>query len=191
MPWLARDVGFELISSGGGSAFNAGGLALILLVALLWFVVAASVAIKGETMDRPNRIAQLYGFTVCLVSIIVALMTTSSLLNAAIDRANPLQTEYSYGASLTSYEAYEATHQRERAMQPGPAAASPDTSSEATLRSRYAALVADRLAATVYRTSKTFVGSGIMLLFAVLLFVLHWRWLGRLNAVSYTPVSTD
>ena len=86
MPWLARDVGFELISSGGGSAFNAGGLALILLVALLWFVVAASVAIKGETMDRPNRIAQLYGFTVCLVSIIVALMTTSSLLNAAIDR---------------------------------------------------------------------------------------------------------
>ena len=137
-------MGIDLISS-SNSPLSLAGVVLIVLVGLLWFGVAASVALKGETMDRQNRIAQLYGYTVCLIALIVALVTTASLLNTAIDRANPLQTEYSFGASLTSFEAYRATYQRERTMMNRSEAATPDTSSEATLRSRYDALVADRL----------------------------------------------
>ena len=41
------------------------------------------------------------------------------MLSAAIDRANPLQAEYSYGASLSSLEAYRATYQRDRTNMSG------------------------------------------------------------------------
>ena len=44
------------------------GIGLILVVGVLWFVIAATVALKGDTMDRSNRVAQLYGYTVCLVA---------------------------------------------------------------------------------------------------------------------------
>lgn len=174
-------MGVDLVSA-PGTVFGLMGLVLVLLVGLLWFAVAASVALKGDGMDRPNRIAQLYGYTVCLVAMIVALMTMSSLLDAAIDRGSPLQSEYGFGASLTSFEAYTVTRQRERAMMGRSETADPDTASEATLRRRYDALVADRMAATAYRTSKTFLSSGIMLLVAVLLFIFHWRWVRRLSA---------
>lgn len=181
-------LGLDVVASGVGTAFNAIELVLILVVTLLWFVVAASVALKGDGMDRANRLAQLYGYTVCLVAVIVALTTITSLLDAAIDKAHPLQSEYNFGASLTSFESYKATYPRERAMQGRLEASVPDTSSEATVRSRYDALVADRLAATAYRTSKTFVSGGTMLFLALILFGVHWRWLRRLNGTTTAAV---
>jgi hypothetical protein len=57
----------------------------------------------------------------------------------------------------------------------------PDTMSEATLRQQYDALVADRTASTRYRSAKSLTTSGILLLIAVGLFALHWRWVRRLN----------
>ena len=50
------------------SMFGLVGIALILIVGVLWLVIAASIALKGESMDFSNRIAQLYGYTVCLVA---------------------------------------------------------------------------------------------------------------------------
>ncbi len=163
--------------SSEGSMFGILGIGLILVVGVLWFVIAATVALKGDTMDRSNRVAQLYGYTVCLVAVIVALSSTASLLSAAIDRANPLQADYSYGASLSSFEAYRATYQRDRMSIGGVEPTRLDTLAESVLRVRYEALVGDRRAATAYRTSKTFVGSGVMIALALALFGWHWRWL--------------
>lgn len=162
--------------------FGGLGIALIVVVGVLWFVVAATVALKGDIMDRSNRIAQLYGYTVCLVAVMVVLSSTASLLSAAIDRANPLQTEYSYGASLSSLEAYRATYQRDRTSMGGVEPARMDTLPDAVLRSRYEALVADRLATTTYRTTKEFVSGGVMFVLAMALFGWHWRWLRRPSA---------
>ncbi|MBL0171990.1 MAG: hypothetical protein IPP90_14960 [Gemmatimonadaceae bacterium] len=164
--------------SSQSSAFGFLGIALVLIVGALWFVIAASVALKGDSMDRSNRVAQLYGYTVCLVAVIVVLSSTATLLSAAIDRANPLQAEYSFGASLSSLEAYRATYQREQSMG-GREPARLDTLPESILRSRFEALVADRRAATMYRTSKAFVSGGVMLVVALALFGWHWRWLRR------------
>ena len=157
--------------------FSLFGIALILVVGVVWFVIAASVALKGDSMDRSNRIAQLYGYAVCLVAVIIALSSIASLLGASIDRANPLHAEFNYGASLSSLEAYRATHHRDRMNPGGVEPARIDTLSDAVLRSRYVALVADRRAATTYRTSKAFVSSGVMLAMALALFGWHWRWL--------------
>src|SRR5438034_7767044 len=87
----------------------------LLLIGAVWLAVAVIVH-KGEDVDRPNRMAHLYGYTVCLISLVIALITLSSILNAAFDRANPLQSESPFGASLTSFESYKATYRREQAV---------------------------------------------------------------------------
>ncbi|MGH7463138.1 MAG: hypothetical protein ACREMA_19185, partial [Longimicrobiales bacterium] len=151
--------------SGGSTAFGAAAIVLVLLLVVLWFVMGTAAVLRSESVEPPNRFAQMYGYTMCLVAVIVGLSSLAAILDAAFDRTHPLQTDYTYGVSLTSFETYRATRERERAAY-GPQAAepSPDTSSDATLKRRYDALVADRLASTNYRTSKAFVTSGIMFL---------------------------
>jgi len=124
-------------------------------------------------MDKPNRTAQLYGYTVCLVALIVGLISLTAILNALFERANPLQADR-YGGALSSFEAYKAT----RPTGDGTRA---DTVPEATLRQRYDALIADRIVTTRYRTGKTLMTQGILLLVAIGLFGFHWRWVRRLN----------
>ena len=155
----------------------------LLLLGLVWFAVAA-LSQKGDDVDRPNRMAHLYGYTVCLISLIVALVTISSILNAFFDRANPLQSEVGFGTSLSSFESYKATYRREQAMFDRVEGAKPDTASEASLHARYDALVQDRLAATRYRTTKSITIGIIFLVISVTLFIAHWRWLRRVNGVQ-------
>jgi hypothetical protein len=163
--------------SSGFNPFSIVAVLLLLLVIVLWFVVASAAALRGDNTE-PNRMAQMYGYTVCLVAVIVGLISFTSILGAAFDRAYPLQNEMGYGASLISFEAYKATMARERAMM-GPERAAPDTASDKTLRDRYTALVAERKNDTMYRTTKTFITSGALFVVAALLFLTHWRWVRR------------
>jgi hypothetical protein len=127
-------------------------------------------------MDKPNRTAQLYGYTVCLVALIVGLISLTAILNALFERANPLQAN-GYGSALSSFEAYKAT----RLTVDGTRT---DTVSAAALRQRYDALVADRIVTTRYRTGRTLMTHGILLLVAIGLFAFHWRWVRRLNGAT-------
>ena len=155
----------------------------LLLIGAVWLAVAVIVH-KGEDVDRPNRMAHLYGYTVCLISLVVALITLSSILNAVFDRANPLQSDNPFGTSYSSFEGYKATYRREQAVFDRGEGAKPDTLSEASLRARYDALVRDRIAATRYRTGKSITIGLIFLALAVALFVTHWRWVRRLNGAQ-------
>ncbi len=127
-------------------------------------------------MDKPNRIAQVYGYTVCLVALIVALISLTGVLNALFERANPLQVDR-YGGALTSFDAYKVTRSTTDAVRQ-------DAVPDAVLRQRYDALVADRIATTRYKTGKTLMTSGILLLAAIGLFGFHWRWVRRLNGAA-------
>ena len=133
-----------------------------------------------DSVDKPNRIAQIYGYTVCLVAIIVVLISVTGIVNAIFERANPLQAGRFGGAVLTSFDAYQATGSREATPSDPNQAARRDTIPTAVLRQRYDALVADRIATTRYQTGKTLTTSGILLLVAIGLFVFHWRWARRL-----------
>ena len=155
----------------------------LLLIGAVWLAVAVIVH-KGDDVDRPNRMAHLYGYTVCLISLVVALITLSSILNAVFDRANPLQSDNPFGTSYSSFEGYKATYRREQAVFDRGEGAKPDTLSEASLRARYDALVRDRIAATRYRTGKSITIGLIFLALAVVLFITHWRWVRRLNGVQ-------
>ena len=171
-----------MMSSGSPASFLIG-VALFLLLAV-WLTSAVIVSQKGDDVDRPNRMAHLYGYTVCLIGLIIGLISLSSILNAFFDRANPLQSESPFGASLTSFESYKATYRRESTMFDRSEGAKPDTTSDASLHARYDALVTDRVAATRYRTAKSLTVGFIFLLISIALFVTHWRWVRRLNDVA-------
>jgi hypothetical protein len=66
--------------------------------------MAAILVFRGDDVDKPNRMAQFYGYSVCLIALIVALASATSMIDAAFDRANPLQSEGGFGASLVSFE---------------------------------------------------------------------------------------
>jgi len=174
-----------LIANGGGPSWPfVFGFAPLVLLAAVWLTVAAIFALKGDDVDKPNRMAHVYGYTVCLISLIVALISLSSILNAAFDRANPLQSEFGFGTSFSSFESHKATYRREQAMFDRNESAKPDTASEPTLRARYEALAKDRVASTRYRTSKSITIGVIFLVISLTLFVTHWRWVRGLNGIQ-------
>ena len=170
-----------MLTDPGPLWFLLGGGLPLLLIGGAWITLVVIVGLKGDEMEKPNRMAHLYGYTVCLISLVIALISLVSVLNAAFDRANPLQSEFGFGASLASFESYKATYRREQAMFDRSEGAKPDTTSEANLRQRYDALVEDRIAATRYRTTKSLTIGILFLLISLGLFVTHWRWVRRLN----------
>jgi len=155
----------------------------LLLIGALWLAVAVLVNM-GEDVDRPNPMAHLYGYTVCMISLVVGLITLASILGATFDRANPLQSDNPFGTSLASFESYKATYRREQAVFERGEVAKKDSLSEAALRTRYEALVRDRIAATSYRTGKSITIGLIFLVLSGVLFVTHWRWVRRLNGAQ-------
>lgn len=141
----------------------------------------------GALVNRASRIAQIYGYAVCLIAIITLLIVGSSFVDAAFDRANPLRSQnFRYGpyeGSLTSFEAYRATFQGDRmAMRvaPGPDAPVPaqaaDTLTTEQLRARYELLRAEREESVRYGATQQLVKNGLMILLAIALFITHWRW---------------
>jgi len=152
-----------------------------ILLLIFWLFVGGALVMRENAVDKPNRVAQLYGYTVCLIALVLALISIAGLLDSAFERGHPLQGgDFPFGVSLTSFEAFKA---RRGSVSPfeREAQATPDTVSESTLRARYDALVAERLESVRYRTSKELVSKGLLLLISLTLFGFHWRWVRRLN----------
>jgi hypothetical protein len=155
-----------------------------ILLLLAWLLMASTHAFRGDPVDKPNRMAQFYGYTVCLLAIVVGLITISSIIGTTFDRANPLVSNNMFGESLSSFGAYKAsvrdrtnTFQRE-------ARDSTAVMSDAALRAQYEDRVNDRLARVRYETSKSLVTNCLLLLLAIVLFGFHWRWLRRANGAA-------
>lgn len=153
---------------------------LIFLLAL-WLLFARSAFLQGDDMERPSRVAQLYGYTVCLIAVVVFLASTNSLLENAFTLANPLQSresDYGIEPSVSSLESYRATYDRERQLRAGPGGAvAADSVPEAVLRARYEVLRGDRIQRVRFQAQRALATSTLALILAIALFVIHWRWL--------------
>ena len=94
-------------------------------------------------MEKPNRVPQIYGYTVCVIAVVTFLICASVIVNNVFDLANPIQGGLGFESSLSSFEAYKATYQRDqRGVVVGGAASEvrADTATEATLRKRYSSV---------------------------------------------------
>jgi hypothetical protein len=144
--------------------------------------LAITLTLRNGSMERPSRVAQLYGYTVCLVALITILLTLPNLIENLFRLSNPLQTQTGFEPALSSFEAYKATyeHAREPFSREQPAAARP-APTDAELRQAYEALRNDRIERNRFEARRSLVSELLLLGLAVALFLGHWRWLRRLG----------
>ena len=128
-----------------------------------------------------NRIRQIYGYAVCLVAVVTALLSVSSLVNNALDLSDPVASTGRYDDAYASFEAYQASGRQLGPRTVDGEGAPVDTASEATHRARWEAMRDARVAQQRWFATKGVITSSALLLLAVGLFATHWRWLGRLS----------
>lgn len=142
----------------------------IVLIAALFLGIASTLG-RGETVKN-DRVAQLYGYTICLIAVLTVLFVTPRLIGAL--SGNAAEGITFFGApSISSFEAYKAT--RDHGLPP-------DTSprkSDADLRAEYEAVRIDRLAAQRRTTQDAVTTSSFLIVVSLLLFAFHWTWLRR------------
>jgi hypothetical protein len=166
------------------SPFGPFGFGFVIIIGIAtWVLLAASRFVHGGAVERPERVAQLYGYTVCLIAVIMGLISILGIVEAAFDRAAPHLAETTdFGwqePSVTSFEAYRATRERTQQLRAGPEGAKLDTVPEPELRRRYEALRADRIERVRFQARRSLVTRTLTLLLASVLFAWHWRWVRR------------
>ncbi|HUF29687.1 MAG TPA: hypothetical protein VMM77_03410 [Gemmatimonadaceae bacterium] len=128
-------------------------------------------------MARSPRIAQWYGYTVCLVAVITFLLFSRGVVDDLFTLSDPLRSSSRYGTTLSSFEAYEATEAMAPRRTTSDSVVAP---TEAERRRRYEVLREDHISQRRFDATRGIVASLLMLLIAAGLFVWHWRWLRAL-----------
>ena len=153
------------------------------LAAIAWCILAVTLALRNDPMERTSRIAQLYGYTVCLVSVITILFTVPSIVDNLFQLRQPLYTTDRFPGfepTLASFDAYKATYDRTRrsAQPPGDSTSSVRPSDD-ELRKQYEALRAARIDENGFQARRQLIREFLLLVLASGLFLGHWRWLRR------------
>ena len=173
-----------LFGGGLASLGTIGWILAILVGLVVWVVLARSSLVHGGQMERSDRVPQLYGYSVCLIAIVVMLVNVSTIIDRLFTLSDPLSAADRYGfyggVVFSSFESYKATMDRANFRPPGTEAASTDPKpTDAELRTRYEALRADQIARSRNDARRDLTTSILMLLIAGVLFLRHWRWLRR------------
>ena len=105
---------------GGPGAFGLilGIIAGVILVAA-WVILAGSRFIQGGVVERPERVPQLYGYTVCLIALMWALISLTSIVGSALSLSAPElggSNMYGWEPSISSFEAFRTTYDRARQL---------------------------------------------------------------------------
>lgn len=183
------------VALSGSSPFGTFFTIIIVLVLIAtWVILATSRFTQGGIVERPERVPQLYGYTVCLIALAIAIVSITGIVGSAFDLATPTtatDSEFGFEPSVSSFEAYRSTYDRERRMTSfGGGTVAPDTTPEHVLRERYEALRNDRVERVIVRAHRALLTDSFGLLLAIVLFVFHWRWVRRLGGSSVDQTTT-
>jgi hypothetical protein len=145
-------------------------------------------------MDRINsRISQVYGYAVCLITVIVMLIAIKQVVDAAFDLSDPIRAEGGgygrMGRPITNFELYkmEARRQPSRGPTPTGEKASPDSAaSDADLKRMYDAERETAIGNARFRAIRSLVGNLLLIALAAVLFGIHWRWLRARDSMPVT-----
>jgi len=133
-------------------------------------------------MEKPTRMPQIYGYLVCLISVITFLICISTLISAISDLGDPIHSGFTPGGtpSLASYANYkmDILKSAPKDAEPGKNAYVPD---EATLHAMYDAARNDKIQFVEHEAHRTVVIDGILIVVCVALFVTHWSWMRKIG----------
>ena len=132
-------------------------------------------------MERSQKIgAQIYGYTVCLVSVITFLIAVTFLVNAIIDLGDPLHAGWTQpgSPSLASFENYkmDILKSSQKGDEAATASYVPD---DQTLRAMYEAAKADKIQSVKHQAHRALIIGGLLIAICVALFMTHWRWMRK------------
>jgi hypothetical protein len=126
--------------------------------------------------------AQIYGYTVCLVSIITFLISISALVNAILNLGDPMHSGYTpaWSPSLASYESYkmDLLKTSQKGDEITKASYVPD---DQTLRAMYEAAKDDKIQKVKHDSNGSIIVCSLLILIGALLFITHWRWMQKIN----------
>lgn len=136
-------------------------------------------------MEKSTRIvSQVYGYAVCLVTVITFLISITALVTAFIDRGDPLHSGWTPAGSpsLASYENYKSDVLRsnQKGADKINEAYIPD---EQTLKAMYEAARADKIQSSQHMANKTILISGLIILICIVLFFTHWKWMQKMMRI--------
>ncbi|MCX6244588.1 MAG: hypothetical protein NTU98_07760 [Bacteroidetes bacterium] len=131
-------------------------------------------------MEKPHRMAQIYGYTVCLVAVITFIICVANIIPSIMDLSDPMHAQgffFPAGTpSLASFDNYKMDILKSTKGDDQKTGANyvPD---DKTLRSMYEAARADRISQANHSSIRTIVVCGLIILISVVLFITHWIWM--------------
>ena len=125
-------------------------------------------------MERSSKIQQAYGYAVCLIAVITALLCINGAVRNAINLMDPIAAVGAYGEPIDSFESWQASGRNQYGRPDG---SGPDTTSVETQRRQYEAVRASVLSRHAFNTRRDLATQVVVLIVAIALFVSHWRWL--------------
>ena len=125
-------------------------------------------------MEKKHRIAQIYGYAICLITVITFLISVTNLVNAIIDLGDPLYAGRSH-PNLASFENFKMDALKSTQKEP---AYVPD---DQTLRAMYEAAKADIIKSVQHRTRRSIIVNSLLSVLCIVFFSTHWMWIRKLS----------
>ena len=135
-------------------------------------------------MEKPHRMAQIYGYIVCLVAVITFIICVSVIIPSIMDLGDPLHAGgifISPGTpSLASFDNYKMDILKTSKNEEQKTETNwvPDDN---TLRAMYEAARADRISQANHASFRSIVVNTLIILISIVLFAVHWVWMRRLT----------
>lgn len=152
-------------------------------IGLLIYIGFGARLLTGDGTEKQSKIAQFYGYSVCLVAVVAFLFSLASLVGGLFDLSNPLHVSEGLGypvpKNLTSFESYkmDILNPPYGAQNAAKSNWIPD---DETLRRMYEAAKTDKISTVRFRALRSITIDVVIILTAAVFFVLHWRWIRRL-----------
>ena len=130
-------------------------------------------------MEKRSRIQQIYGYAVCLVTVITFLISLTSLVINIIDLGDPLHAERGF-ESLASFEIYKIDVLKSLQKE-GESSVLPD---DQTLHAMYKDSKAEAIQAVLHRAHRSIIVESLLIILCGVFFSTHFMWVRK-------PVSTE
>ncbi len=138
-------------------------------------------------MEKGRGIGQVYGYIVCVIAIITALISISMIVGSIFNLQDPLRSTspsfFGPTANLSSFESYKIDILTGRADYSG--TDDKDQSympSDTELKAAYDATKEDHIAKVKLDAARSITNGIILILIAAALFFGHWKWLNKNQA---------
>ena len=132
---------------------------------------------------------RVYGYLVCLITVITFLICATTMISAVIDLRDPLHAGYTSEKtpSFASYENYKMDMLKtsQSSAESSKASYTPD---DQTLRAMYEFAKTEKIQNERHDANRTIIVDSILIAICFLLFGTHWKWMRKLAGTEINDI---